>query len=139
QADLFCSVVLANGQRVIALARYGLADHTAGHRRGGLELLGVIAPGSVGPVKALAIYRWLRQRRAATEELRELSGRYTLSDILSADAKHPEPDPQGVSRNARLWQSGPLFFVARAPEDPDSHLDLLHDGAGDSWQWLPLV
>src|SRR5918912_645986 len=32
--DLFCSVLLADGQRLVALARYGLDDHTPSRRRG---------------------------------------------------------------------------------------------------------
>src|SRR5690349_20642288 len=43
-AELFCSVLLPDGRRVVALARYGLADHAPSHRRGGLELIGVVAP-----------------------------------------------------------------------------------------------
>src|SRR5262245_37007204 len=42
--DLFCSVLLADGRRLVAVARYGLADHTPSQRRGGLELIGVLAP-----------------------------------------------------------------------------------------------
>src|SRR5947209_164657 len=42
--DLFCSVLLADGQRLVALARYGLSDHTPDRRRGGLELVGVVGP-----------------------------------------------------------------------------------------------
>src|SRR5207249_6853878 len=50
--DLFCSVLLADGRRLIALARYGLADHTPTHRRSGLELIGVVrsVEGRVGGV-----------------------------------------------------------------------------------------
>src|SRR5919204_640093 len=44
--ELFCSVLLADGQRLVAVARYGLTDRTASHRRGGLELLGVVGAGS---------------------------------------------------------------------------------------------
>src|SRR5438874_10525007 len=62
--DLFCSVLLADGRRLIAVARYGLADHTPSRRRGGLELIGVIGPGSLDVPSALAVVRWLRQRRA---------------------------------------------------------------------------
>src|SRR5438132_13980959 len=31
--DLFCSVLLSEGQPLLALARYGLADHPPSHRR----------------------------------------------------------------------------------------------------------
>src|SRR5438874_5599427 len=50
--DLFCSVLLADGRRLIALARYGLADHTPTHRRGGLELVGAVAPGDLDRTSA---------------------------------------------------------------------------------------
>src|SRR6516165_11316388 len=62
--DLFCSVLLADGRRLVALARYGLADHTPSQRRGGLELIGLVGPAELDPAAALAIYRWLGQRRA---------------------------------------------------------------------------
>src|SRR5947207_11522654 len=51
--ELFCSVLLADGQRLIAVARYGLVDHTVSHRRGGLELIGVVGPGGLGVSSAL--------------------------------------------------------------------------------------
>src|SRR5436190_1827314 len=57
--ELFCSVLLSDGQRVVAVARYGLADHTASQRRGGLELIGVVAPGGLGVSSALATAQWL--------------------------------------------------------------------------------
>src|SRR5262245_30256581 len=65
-ADLFCSVLLADGRRVIAAARYGLTDHTPSRRRGGLELFGVVGPSRLGVPSALAIYHWLKQARAQT-------------------------------------------------------------------------
>src|SRR6266851_8240947 len=64
-ADLFCSVLLADGSRLVAAARYGLADHTPGGRRGGLELIGAVGPANLSIVEALAVYHWLRQRRGA--------------------------------------------------------------------------
>src|SRR5918912_744593 len=54
--ELFCSVVLATGQRLIAVARYGLADHTASQRRGGLELVGVVGPAALDVTQARAVY-----------------------------------------------------------------------------------
>lgn len=62
QVECFCSVLLKNGQRVIALARYGLSDHTASQRRGGLELIGVVGPADTDAGSALAIYDWLRRQ-----------------------------------------------------------------------------
>ncbi len=39
----------------------------------------------------------------------------------------------------RLWQDGAFLFAAAAPSDPDHHLRLLEQNAGNLWQWLPLV
>src|SRR5438132_7459907 len=58
--ELFCSVLLADSSRLIALARYGLADHTPSHRRGGLELVGVVGPGRLAVSSALSTYQCLR-------------------------------------------------------------------------------
>src|SRR5262249_42816315 len=55
--DLFCSVLLSDGRRLVARARYGLSDHTPSHRRGGLELVGVVAPAGLDASAALAVYR----------------------------------------------------------------------------------
>src|SRR3954468_8655303 len=59
ETDLFCSVLLAHGCRVVARARYGLADHTPDRRRGGLELVGVIGPADLDVSSALALDAWL--------------------------------------------------------------------------------
>ena len=45
--DLFCSVLLADGRRLVAVARYGIDDQTPGRRQGGLELVGVVGPDSL--------------------------------------------------------------------------------------------
>src|SRR5713101_1168580 len=88
--DLFCSVLLSDGQRVIAVARYGLADHTPSHRRGGLELVGVLAPANLDVATALAIYQGLKRKRAAVEDLHAFSGRQTLAE-LTAGVQPPAP------------------------------------------------
>src|SRR5947209_13972296 len=75
-AELFCSVLLADGRRLIGVARYGLADHTPSQRRGGLELFGVVGRADVDVSKALAVYRWLRERRKKTEDLHSFGGKY---------------------------------------------------------------
>src|SRR6516164_4826212 len=67
--DLFCSVLLPDGRRLVALARYGLADHTPSQRRSGLELIGVVAPANLDVRSAVAIYHWLSQRREAVDDL----------------------------------------------------------------------
>lgn len=137
--DLFCSVLLEGGQRLIAVASYGLADHTLSRRRGGLELIGVVGPAGLGVPEALAVYQWLRQRRQATEDMRSLGGPVALADVLAA------VPPPTVSREpvpvlpVRLWQEGVLLFAATSPSDPDHQLGLLEQGTGADWQWLPLV
>ncbi len=137
--DLFCSVLLADGRRLIAVARYGLADHTPSQRRGGLELIGAIGPGDVDVASSLAVYRWLQARRSQSDNLHALGGRLALADVLAAAAPAPAPaDPVPVLP-IRLWQEGALLFAATAPSDPDHRLGLLEQGAGRAWQWLPLV
>jgi hypothetical protein len=136
--DLFCSVFLADGRRLIALARYGLADHTPSQRRGGLELIGVLVPADLDVASALAIYRWLQTRRAQSDNLHALGGHFALADALAAGTPPPPADPVPVLP-IRLWQEGALLFAAPAPSDPDHRLGLLDQGAGRAWQWLPLV
>jgi len=146
--DLFCSVLLADGRRVVAMARYGLSDHTATPRRGGLELIGVVGPASLDVPVALAIYRWLQQRRARVDNVHGLGGPFRLSDVLAQVP--PAPPEQGHARPegwagpvpvlpVRLWQDGAFLFAASTPADPDHHLRLLEVGTGPGWQWLPLV
>lgn len=138
-ADLFCSVLLADGGRLVALARYGLSDHTPGRRRGGLELVGVVGPAALDVPAALALYRWLGPKRVAADDLHQLGGRFDLGDVLpAAPDPRPRADPVPVLP-VRLWQDGALLFAASAPSDPDHHLGLLEQGAGTTWQWLPLV
>jgi hypothetical protein len=137
--DLFCSVLLSDGWRVVAQARYGLADHTPSQRRGGLELIGVIAPANLDVRSALAIYHWLSQRREAVDDLHQLGGRFSSTEILAAvAAPPPETDPIPVLP-VRLWQEGALLFAASTPAEPDHRLGLLEQATGTSWQWLPLV
>jgi len=137
--DLFCSVLLADGRRLIATARYGLADHTPSQRRGGLELVGVVAAADLDVPAALAVWRWIQTRRAEADDLHALGGQFHLAEVLSAAAPAPPPaDPVPVLP-IRLWQEGTLLFAATAPSDPDHRLGLLDQGAGRTWQWLPLV
>jgi hypothetical protein len=138
--DLFCSVLVADGRRLIALARYGLADHTPSQRRGGLELVGVVGPASADVPAALAVYQWLKRRRAEAEDLRSLGGVHALADVVAAAAPPPAvpADPTPVLP-VRIWHGGALLFAATTPSDPDHRLSLLEQGAGPGWQWLPLV
>lgn len=138
--DLFCSVLLADGRRLVAVARYGLADHTPSQRRGGLELIGVLAPGALEARSALVVYSWLVRRRDAVEDLHQLGGASSLAEVLASSEPPPAPtDPLPVLP-VRLWQEGALLFAASTPADPDHRLRLLEQGAGaTNWQWLPLV
>lgn len=137
--ELFCSVLLADGQRIVAAARYGLADHTSQPRRGGLELFGVVGPGSLGVASARALYQWLRQRRATTNEINSLGGQHPLRDVLASISPVPPNNEPVPILPIRIWQGGALLFAATTPTDPDHRLGLLEQGAVEHWQWLPLV
>jgi hypothetical protein len=137
--DMFCSVLLADGRRLVGLARYGLSDHTPSRRRGGLELIGVIAPASLDIPAALAVYHWLKQRRDGVEDLHQMGGTLHLGEVLAEDVPAPrEPGPLPVLP-VRLWQDGAFLFAAGTPADPDHHLRLLEQAGSAGWQWLPLV
>ena len=138
-SDLLCSVLLADGSRMIAVARYGLADHTPSGRRGGLELIGAIGSAHLSPHQATAIYHWLRRRRAAATELHALGGEEALSSTLAtAPVQPPSADPVPILP-VRLWQEGALLFAASTPTEPDHRIGMLEQNAGAAWQWLPLV
>ncbi len=137
--DLFCSVLLSDGRRVVALARYGLADRTPSQRRGGLELIGAVVPANLEVAAALSLSRWLGQRREGVDDLHQLGGPFTLEDVLASVAPPlPHADPLPVLP-VRLWQEGALLFAASTPAEPDHRLRLLEGATGASWQWLPLV
>jgi hypothetical protein len=137
--DLFCSVLLADGSRLIAVARYGLADHTPSSRRGGLELIGTVGPPNIGVEQALAVYHWLRERRRRSDDLHTLGGTAALAEVLaSVPPQQPSGDPVPILP-IRLWQEGALLFAATAPSEPDHRIGLLEQGASGEWQWLPLV
>ncbi len=137
--DSFCSVLLADGRRVVAVARYGLADHTPGKRRGGLELVGVVGPAVLDVTTALALYHGLKRKRAAGDDLHAFAGHCTAAQLTAGvPAPRPPVDPLPVLP-VRLWQDGAFLFAAASPSDPDHHLRLLEQNAGSAWQWLPLV
>ena len=137
--DLFCSVLLADGSRLVAVVRYGLADHTPSARRGGLEFLGVVAPGNLSVEYALTVYSWLRQRRASAPDLHALGGQTELSEVVATASPPVTPADPVPILPIRLWQEGALLFAAAAPSDPDHRISMLEQGAGGKWQWLPLV
>jgi hypothetical protein len=137
--DLFCSVLLADGRRIVAVARYGLADHTPGQRRGGLELVGVVGAADWSVDTALTVYEGLKRQRAGVEDLHAFGKRLTLGGLTAGVQPKPAPaDPLPVLP-VRLWQDGAFLFAAGAPSDPDHHLRLLEQNSGQLWQWLPLV
>src|SRR5262249_42419201 len=114
-------------------------DHTPNPRRGGLELIGVVGPADLDVRQARAIYEWLKQRRAALEDLHTLRGTVALAEVLVPATPLPAlPDPTPVLP-VRVWQGGALLFAATTPSDPDHRLGLLEQEAGTAWQWLPLV
>ncbi len=137
--DLFCSVLLSKGQRVVAVARYGLADHARDPRRGGLELIGVVSKEKLSIIQTLTIYRWLQWRRAGTDDLHSLGGHIQLAEVLATGLHHAAAAEPVPVVPIRLWQEGALLFGAAFPGDPDHHLRLLDPNPSDSWQWLPLV
>lgn len=137
--DLFCSVLLSQGQRLIALARYGLEDRTPSRRRGGIELIGVIAPNSVGVHSALSVYQWLRHRRSGVEDVRVLGGKYDLVEVLAEAPATPTFGESVPVLPVRLWQDGALLFAAAQSSDPDLRLGMLEHTVSEKWQWLPLT
>lgn len=135
--DLFCSVLLGDGRRLVAVVRYGLLDHTPTPRRGGLELLGVVVPGHLAAAEAVRLYHGLRGRRGSGATMPDLPATVRVGDLLRPDAP-PASEPLPILP-VRVWQAGSILFVASSPSDPDAHLRLLDQATSPQWQWLPLV
>ncbi|MCS6852217.1 MAG: hypothetical protein NZ700_13725, partial [Gemmataceae bacterium] len=134
--DLPVSVVLAGGERLVAWARYGLADHTVSRRLGGLELFGVVGERS-----------WsVRQVRAVLEELRRLRSERASwgalpADLALPDGLHQEEGHSDTAYGLSLWsRDTPLLLAATSPDEPRRRFDEL-SGVNQpaSWQWVPLV
>jgi hypothetical protein len=53
----------------VGLLEQRLLARTPSHGHGGLELIGVLDPGSLGVPSALAVYGWLKKRGAESEYL----------------------------------------------------------------------
>lgn len=136
--DLFCSILLGDGRRLVALVRYGLLDHTATRRRGGLELLGVLTPASLAAAQAVTLYRGLVAKRGDGDTMPAFPPAFLVHDLQAAAGPPPALEPLPVLP-VRLWQAGPMLFVAGSPSDPDQHLRLLDQATSSQWQWLPLV
>src|SRR5947208_223519 len=94
--ELFCSVLLGDGRRLIGVARYGLCDHTSSKRCGGFELIGVVGSAAFGVPAALAAYRWLRQRRATAGDIHAFDGCFSLADIQASAPQPPAAEPAPV-------------------------------------------
>lgn len=137
--DLFCSVILTDGQRAIAVARYGVIDHTAGHRRGGFELIGVVAENILPMTEILAIYRWLSQHRAAAEDLHALGGQARLSAILEKGPAPSSPSEPVLALPIGEWRDSALKLAAASSTDPDRYLRRPEFNTNVAWQWLPFV
>lgn len=136
-AQLFCSILLPDQQRVVAVVRYGVCDSTASRRRGGIELLGVLTPTELDVTSALRIYRWLCARRETTDDVQQLGRSATLEQMLAEAPSEAAPPPLAVLP-VRPAQDGCLIFGAAMPEAPDQHLNLLTGTTSKQWQWLPL-
>lgn len=138
--DLFCSVLLSGGGRLIGVARYGLTDRTPSQRRGGLELAGVIAPASLGVPSALAIHRWLCS--LGESGMDRLAGKCWLEDVLIAFPPVPCAACPPLAAQMQPWGKNAELYVALEPSEPDAAIGMLetagHADAGN-WQWLPLV
>lgn len=129
--ELFCSVILEDGRRLVGAARYGLTDRTASQRHGGLEMIGVVGPGSLGVLSALALYEWIKQGQARADA--------TLEDALAAVPPvtvqlRPVSPPVVCMKRDDV-----VLFEAMTPEEPDRALGLLEQTSSSHWQWLPLV
>lgn len=136
--DLFCSVLLSDGRRLVALVRYGLLDHTPTRRRGGLELIGVLTPAALSAQQAVQLYHGLREQRGTSQQLPTLPATIRVGDLVPRHPPAATLDPLPVLP-VRVWQSGPMLFVASSPADPDQHLRLLDQASTSQWQWLSLV
>jgi hypothetical protein len=136
--DLFCSVLLADGQRLVALVRYGLLDHTPMRRRGGLELIGVVTPATLAAAQAVQLYRGLVAKRGTGDTMPAFPPSVLVHDLQTTAAPPSSREPLPVLP-VRLWQTGPMLFVASNPSDPDLYLRLLDQATSSQWQWLPLV
>jgi hypothetical protein len=133
-ADLFCSVLLEDGQRLVALARYGLRDHSANPRPGGLELLGGVGPATIDVPQARAVVAWLAQRRRDVDDPRGLAGAIALDALPAAP---PLPAHAMGMACARLGDAGALLLTGATPDQPDEQLGLLERSTPPRWQWLP--
>lgn len=136
--DLFCSVLLETGERLLAISRYGVADQTASRRRGGLECFGVVAPATIGLDPARRVARWLRQRRQLKPDLRTWATIEWLS-ALEQDATLDDRTPAPTPRWQPPWREGALILAATSPDDPDRRFERLEVADDAGWQWLPFI
>jgi hypothetical protein len=139
-ADVFCSALIADGWRVIAAVRYGVLDHTPSRRRGGIEVTGVLGPGRIGVPTALALYRWLKRRRATADDLRSFGGYFDLAEALHEVPPEPLGSQESPLPTALTQAERASVYSATSATEPDRHFALLQDaGEGGTWQWLAFV
>jgi hypothetical protein len=100
-----------------------------------------VGPAALGVGEALAVYRWLKERRAQADDLHTLGGHFPLAEIIAKVESAPPTVPSAPVPvlPIRLWREGVLLFAATAPSDPDHRLNLLEQAAEPAWQWLPLA
>jgi hypothetical protein len=139
-AELFCSALMADGWRVIAAVRYGLLDHTPSRRRGGIEVAGLLAPGRIGVPTALALYRWLKHRRALADDLRTLGGYFDLAEALREVPPEPLTSQKSPPPPVLIGAERASVYAATSATMPDGHFALLQNaGEGGTGQWLAFV
>lgn len=131
-AELFCSLLLEDGRRLVGVARYGLRDHSPGQRPGGLELLGAVGPANISLERARALAHYLATRRTELDDPVGLAGAIDAQSLPATPATAPCPSllPLQPSKEG-VWLITGVF-----PEQPDQCLSIL-DQAGPAWQWLP--
>jgi hypothetical protein len=135
--DLFASILLEHGGRMVAVARYGVTDHTPSRRRGGLEMIGVVAPACLGCSSALAIDQSLRIRRHRLTGLRDMESVIDLAELLESNT--PLVERSMPADFVYQKDSKTSVFAATTAWSPDLGLGILQEFGVDNWQWLPLI
>jgi len=136
-ADLFCSVLLEGGERLVALARYGVSDSTPSKRRGGLEMIGVVGPHSLSLTSVRTIEQWLAQQRNRLDRIGSFSGSFDLVEVLADTPAPPEQDSDGLP--APLGPERSIVLPANSALEPNSRLGMVAFLRDHCWQWLPYI
>ena len=136
--DLFCSVLLADGQRLVALARYGLEGsyfrQTSRRARvdGGCRSKNPQRYSDAGHLSMVtrAGQQWMQCPISPASSIWLSPGR---SSSPAADGDLVPVLP------IRMWQERALLFAATTAADPDLRLGLLEHNTSPHWQWLPFT